>query len=109
MIDYSILLDGALALLLVIAILYCWRLDIRLKNLRSGKDGMLQAAKELQSAVADAEKAIGMLRQSSDAAGRDLQNKIDQARAAANTPMPAATPSTNRQNPDFALRRRNTF
>lgn len=108
MIDYSLLLDGALAGLLVIAILYCWRLDGRLKNLRSGKDGMLQAARELQTAVADAEKAIGLLRQSSDQAGRDLQMRIDEARAVA-VPPPQLTSNGQRSTGDFALRRRNAF
>lgn len=106
MIDYSLMLDGALAVLLLIAILYCWRLDGRLKNLRSGKDGMLQAARELQSAVGDAEKAIAMLRQTSDEAGRDLQRRIEEARAIAQT---TPVPPTSRPQSDFALRRRNAF
>ena len=106
MIDYSMLLDGALAALLLIAILYCWRLDGRLKNLRSGKDGMLQAARELQSAVGDAEKAIALLRQTSEEAGRDLQRHVEEARAAAQSP---SVPPTQRPKSDFALRRRSAF
>lgn len=109
MIDYSLLLDGALAALLVIAILYCWRLDGRLKNLRSGKDGMLQAARELQSAVADAEKAISALRSSSDQAGRDLQKRIDEARAVSSVAPPPPPSSGQRPAGEFALRRRNAF
>ncbi len=107
MIDYSLLLDGVLAGLLVIAILYCWRLDTRLNNLRSGKDGMLQAARELQAAVSDAEKAVALLRQSSEDAGRDLQRHIEEARAAAQ--VPPTQPAAGRTSSDFALRRRNTF
>lgn len=107
MIDYSLLLDGVLATLLVIAILYCWRLDTRLNSLRSGKDGMLQAAKELQAAVGDAEHAVAMLRQSSEDAGRDLQRHIEEARAASQIPIgQSAGPKTSS---DYALRRRNTF
>ena len=106
MIDYSLVLDGLLATLLIITIMYCWRLDSRLKSLRSGKDGMLQAAKELRSAVTDAEKAISMLRQSSDEAGRDLQRHIEEARAAAQSP---ALSAPHRPQSDFALRRRNAF
>lgn len=106
MIDYSIVLDGVLATLLIVTIMYCWRLDSRLKSLRSGKDGMLQAAKELRSAVTDAEKAISMLRQSSDEAGRDLQRHIEEARAAAQAPSMSPT---HRPQSDFALRRRNAF
>ena len=109
MIDYSLLLDGALAALLFIAIIYCWRLDGRLKNLRSGKDGMLQAARELQSAVGDAENAIAMLRQTSDEAGRDLQRCIEEARAVAQAPPAPPAPAATRPQSDFALRRRNAF
>jgi hypothetical protein len=98
---FSMTLDIILASLLVIAILYCWRLDRKLKSLRSGRDGMIEAARELQSSVDDARSAIERLRQSAEASGRDLQLKIDEARAVATMPPPAAR-GTN----DFALRRR---
>jgi hypothetical protein len=48
---YSIAFEGFLALLLVIAIAYCMRLDGKLKALRNGNARMLEAAKELQSSV----------------------------------------------------------
>ena len=58
----SLVMDFLLAILLVVAIVYFWRLDARLKALRSGKDGMLDAARELAQTVAQAEAAIGGLR-----------------------------------------------
>ncbi|MEZ5937982.1 MAG: DUF6468 domain-containing protein [Hyphomonadaceae bacterium] len=100
MTNYSMILDLVLAALLLIAILYCWRLDGKLKNLRSGKDGMIEAARELQSSVEQAERAIAGLRQSADAAGRDLQMKIEEARAHASA-VQAPAPSH-----DAGLRRR---
>ncbi len=45
---YSMILEGIVAGLLLIAIGYCWKLDRSLKQLRTGRDGMLQAARELQ-------------------------------------------------------------
>ena len=102
MIEYSFILDVILAALLLITIIYCWRLDQRLRDLRSGKDGMLQAAQELQSAVTDAERAVARLRESADASGQNLQSKIDEARALADS-------SPARQSSDFALRRRSAF
>jgi uncharacterized protein YlxW (UPF0749 family) len=81
--SFSLMLEIVLAALLLVTILYCWRLDQRLKTLRSGKDGMLQAARELQQSVAQAEAAVLALRRSADAAGKDLQGRIDEARAVA--------------------------
>jgi Domain of unknown function (DUF6468) len=100
---YSMTLEGIVACLLLIAIGYCWKLDGSLKRLRSGKDGMLQAARELQNSVTHADNAVQALRRSADAAGRDLQTKIEEARLLAN-----ATPGP-RENVDFTLRRRSVL
>ena len=98
---FSLTIEIILISLLLIAIIYCWRLDQRLKTLRSGKDGMLAAARDLQISVADAQRAVEMLRRSAEASGRDLQTKIDEARAVA-----AVVP---REGPDASLRRRNVY
>ncbi len=118
---YVLAFEGFLALLLVIAILYCIRLDGRLKALRTGNARMLEAAKELQSSVLHAENAVSALRRSADAAGRELQSKIDEARAMANAPMVREVMIDNprdrdhrdrdnvRQPVDFSLRRRSVL
>lgn len=100
---FSTTLDIILSSLLVIAILYCWRLDQKLKAMRTGKDGMLEAARELQASVADAQAAIHHLRHSAEASGRDLQTRIDEARE-----IVAAPPASQRQQNEFSLRRRST-
>ena len=84
---YSITMEAVLASLLLIAIAYCWRLDGKLKALRTGNTRMLEAAKELQSAVVHAENAVNGLRRSADAVGKELQAKIDEARAMAAQPL----------------------
>ena len=78
---YVLAFEGFLAFLLIIAIAYCIRLDGRLKALRTGNMRMLEAARELQNSVLHAENAVTALRRSADAAGRELQDKIDEARA----------------------------
>jgi hypothetical protein len=83
----SLGIEVFLAILLMIAIAYCARLDGKLKALRTGNNRMLEAAKELQSSVVHAENAVTALRRSADAAGRELQHKIDEARAMAQTPI----------------------
>ena len=107
---YVLAFEGFLALLLIIAIAYCIRLDGKLKALRTGNMRMLEAAKELQSSVLHAENAVRALRRSADAAGRELQGKIDEARAM------AAAPALVREEPrevarplDFSLRRRSVL
>ena len=84
---YSMTLEIILASLLFITIAYCWRLDGKLKALRTGNARMVEAAKELQSSVLHAEKAVAALRGSAEAAGRDLQARIDEARAVAAQPV----------------------
>lgn len=110
---YVLAFEGFLAVLLVIAILYCIRLDGRLKAVRQGNARMLEAAKELQNSVLHAENAVTALRRSAEAAGRDLQTRIDEARAIAATPIlrepPREVADNVRQPVDFTLRRRSVL
>lgn len=103
---YAMTLEICLACLLLIAIVYCWRLDSKLKALRNGNVRMLEAARELQQSVLHAENAVSALRRSADAAGRELQAKIDESRA-----LTAAQPTreTHRDTVDFSLRRRSVL
>ena len=73
-------LDIFLAILLIIAIAYCYRLEMRLRALRSGRDGMLEAARELAQSTLQAQQAIAGLRESSSDAGKALQQQIDEAK-----------------------------
>lgn len=79
----SLMLEGALAVLLAACLFYCWRLDRKLSALRSGQDGIRAAARELTQATAQAEAAVRALRVTADEAGRDLQARIDEARSTA--------------------------
>ena len=111
---YSIVIEGILALLLIIAIAYCMRLDGKLKALRNGNTRMLEAAKELQNSVLHAQNAVVALRRSADAAGKELQTKIDEARAVAAVPMVRDSRDMPREternaNVDFTLRRRSVL
>ena len=119
---YSLALEGFLVLLLIIAIAYCMRLDGKLKALRNGNTRMLEAAKELQNSVMHAQNAVTALRRSADAAGKELQSKIDEAKAHAaaaaipmvrdhrDMPMPREVERpADRGNVDFTLRRRSVL
>ena len=111
---YSMTMEIILACLLLIAIAYCMRLDGKLKSLRTGNTRMVEAAKELQSSVIHAENAVNAMRRSADAAGRELQAKIDEARAMATAPLGREVSSERARDDgrgavDFSLRRRSVL
>jgi len=107
---YSMILEIVLASLLLIVIAYCMRLDGKLKALRTGNARMVEAARELQSSVLHAENAVAAMRRSAEAAGRDLQARIDEARAVAAQPLLREVPREEpRGNVDFTLRRRSVL
>jgi regulator of protease activity HflC (stomatin/prohibitin superfamily) len=105
----SLSVEILLAVLLLIAIAYCMKLDNRLKAIRTGKDRMLEAAQELAQSVVHAQAAVTALRASADAAGRDLQRKIDETRAVAAAPAPAPVRERDRESVDYSLRRRSVL
>ncbi len=79
----TLVIEAVLALMLGVCLFYFWRLDQRLAALRSGQDGVLRAAAELAQATAQAEAAVRSLRATAQEAGRDLQSRINDARATA--------------------------
>ncbi|GAN00248.1 hypothetical protein U91I_03913 [alpha proteobacterium U9-1i] len=79
----ALTLEGLLALMLAACLFFFWQLDKKLTALRTGQDGVRQAAIELAEATAQAETAVRSLRATAMEAGRDLQARINDARATA--------------------------
>lgn len=79
----ALTLEVLLAAMLAACLVFFWRLDRKLAALRSGQDGVRAAAAELVQATAAAEAAVRSLRATAQDAGRDLQARIDDARATA--------------------------
>lgn len=79
----TLVLEGLLAVMLGACLFYFWRLDRKLAALRSGQDGIRAAAAELVNATTQAEAAVRALRATAQDAGRDLQARINDARATA--------------------------
>jgi hypothetical protein len=79
----TLTLEIALALMLGACLFFFWRLDRKLAALRSGQDGVRAAASELMQATAQAEAAVRSLRVAAQESGRDLQARINDARATA--------------------------
>lgn len=79
----TLTLEIVLAIMLGACLFSFWRLDRKLSALRSGQDGVRAAAAELAQATAQAEAAVRAMRTSAQDAGRDLQQRINDARATA--------------------------
>lgn len=79
----TLVIEVVLALMLAACLFYFWRLDKKLQALRTGQDGALRAAAELAQATAQAEAAVRAMRSTAQDAGRDLQARINDARATA--------------------------
>ncbi len=81
--NYAIAVDLLVAGLLVAAIAWAIILDRRLRDLRSGRDGVKQAVIDLAGAAGRAEAAVAALRAAADKSGVELAAQQARARAAA--------------------------
>lgn len=75
--------DILVAGLLATAIVWAFVLDRRLRELKSGKDGVKQAVLDLAGAAGRAEAAVASLRQAADSAGAQLASAQARAKGAA--------------------------
>ncbi len=72
--------EALLALLLLLTVFYCWRLDRRLNALRNGQDGMRDAVQDLINATAKAETCILALRETTGQSSTELDERITSGR-----------------------------
>lgn len=91
-------MNGFLAVLLIAALVFGWRLERRLKALRDSHAGFAQAVTDLDKAAARAEQGLADLRAATDEAAETLAVRIERAQALAaqleervSRPLPAPT------------------
>lgn len=94
----ALAMNGFLAVLLIAALIFGWRLERRLKALRDSHEGFATAVKELDQAAARAEQGLADLRAATDEAAETLAARIERAQALAiqldervNRPLPTPT------------------
>ena len=78
----GILVELLVAGLLAAAIVWAIILDRRLRDLKSGRDGVRQAVADLAGAASRAEHAVAALRQAAETAAVELSSRQAQAKAA---------------------------
>lgn len=76
-------MNGFLAVLLIAALVFGWRLERRLKALRDSHEGFAKAVAELDQAAARAEQGLADLRAATDEAAETLAVRIERAQALA--------------------------
>jgi len=76
----NLIVDGAVALLLLGAIPSFWVLSRRLKNMQMGQDGMRQLIEGLNIATEQARRAISDLKLAAAHAGQELEGQIKASR-----------------------------
>ncbi len=81
MIPIGLILDSLVALLLIVTVVYCYQLNSRLRDLRSGQDGLKDLIRGLNEATERAQAGISQLKIAGDAAGRELQESVTKARS----------------------------
>lgn len=106
----ALALNVFLAVLLIVALAFGWRLERRLKALRDSHAGFAKAVADLDQAAARAEQGLADLRAATDEASEALADRIERATLLAArlderinrplvTPPPAAAPVAARPEP----------
>lgn len=79
----ALAMNGLLAVLLIAALAFGWRLERRLKALRDSHAGFAKAVADLDQAAARAEQGLADLRAATDEAAETLAARIERAQALA--------------------------
>lgn len=77
----SMILDGAVIVLLAAVIFFASRLSLYLRDFRAGRKEMERLVRELSFGVERADRAMAGMREAARESGRDLQALINQASA----------------------------
>ena len=72
--------EGLVCILLAAAVVMCWRVDRRLRALRSGQDGLKDTITDLNDAVDRARASLAALDRASKEQGAALKSEVEAAR-----------------------------
>lgn len=78
--DYELVLDGLIIILLLATIVYAAQLNRRIARLRDGRVELETAARRFAEAATRAEAGVKALRQAAGGAGEQMQADIEKAR-----------------------------
>ncbi len=79
----GLILESIVALLLLVTVIFCVRLERKLSALRSGQDGLKEIIGALNTATIRAQTSVAELRAAADAVGVELGERVGRARTIA--------------------------
>jgi hypothetical protein len=79
--DYKLVLDVMVAVLLAVTIVYAWVLNQRLSQLRRNRDDLAKVVSSFNDATARAEAGIPKLRKAAEETGSALQERVEKAQS----------------------------
>ncbi len=79
--DYKLVLDVMVAVLLAVTIVYAWVLNQRLSQLRRNRDDLAKVVSSFNEATARAEAGIPKLRKAAEETGIALQERVEKAQS----------------------------
>jgi hypothetical protein len=79
--DYKLVLDVMVAVLLAVTIIYAWVLNQRLSQLRRNRDDLAKVVSSFNEATARAEAGIPKLRKAAEETGIALQERVEKAQS----------------------------
>jgi hypothetical protein len=79
--DYKLVLDVMVAVLLAVTIIYAWVLNQRLSQLRRNRDDLAKVVSSFNEATARAEAGIPKLRKAAEETGLALQERVEKAQS----------------------------
>ncbi len=75
----TIMLDGLMALLLIITTVYCWRLNKRIRVLQDSKSELAQIIRQFDESTQRATESIAEIHGATSRIAENIQHKIDKA------------------------------
>jgi len=79
----TLVFEGAVALLVLVAAIMLWRVDAKLRALRSGQDGIRASILQLDEASERARASLAALQRAARESGESLEDNVRRARGLA--------------------------
>ncbi|MBI3444778.1 MAG: hypothetical protein HY055_05350 [Magnetospirillum sp.] len=80
-VDWKVILDIVVSLLLIATISYAWMLNQRLSSLRKNRDDLAKTIAAFNEATVRAESSIPKLRKAAEESGQTLQERVEKAQS----------------------------
>ena len=75
----NVMMDGLMALLLVVTIFYCWKLNKRIRILQDSKSELSNIIRQFDESTQKATRSIGEIHEATSRIAENMQHKIDKA------------------------------